>query len=92
MTRQPPTQYDLEKRWITAEGIPGVIYRFSDLARIKHGERLGQTGVVVALIRIDPEPTHVLELFDGKSIVLSQRELDPTSENAGRTLILVKAE
>ena len=32
------TQFVLESRWITAEGIPGVSYRFSDLVRIKSGE------------------------------------------------------
>ena len=28
------TQYELESRWVTAEGIPGVNYRSSDLVRI----------------------------------------------------------
>jgi hypothetical protein len=35
------TQYELESRWITEEGVPGVVHRFSDLVQIKSGDYSG---------------------------------------------------
>ena len=85
------TQYELESRWITAEGIPGVSYRFSDRVRIKSGEYSGQTAEVISLMSIEPEPIYVVEIFPpyGKSVVLPQSELEPTGSTAGRTLKLM---
>lgn len=85
------TQYELESRWITAEGIPGVNYRFSDLVHIKSGEFSGQTGEVIALISIKPEPVYVVVLPpDETSTVLPQRELESTGSSSRRTLKLIK--
>ena len=85
------TQYELESRWITPEGIPGVIFRFSDLIRIKSGEHAGQTAEVISLLSVAPEPTYMVVLPpDEKSLVLGQQELEPTGSNAGRTLVLQK--
>ena len=83
------TQYELESRWITPEGIPGVIFRFSDLIRIKSGEHAGQTAEVISLIAVEPEPTYMVVLPPNeKSLVLTQQELEPIGSNAGRTLVL----
>lgn len=91
MTDEAPTQYELENRWVTVAGIPGVSYRFSDLVRIRSGEHSGQTGEVIALLSTEPEPVYVVVLPpDEESVVLSQRELDPTGSSAGRTLKLFK--
>jgi hypothetical protein len=86
-----PTQYELESRWMTEEGIPDVNYRFSDLARIKSGEHSGKTAEVIALISLEPEPTYVVILPpDEKSVVLREQELEATGSNAGNTLRLHK--
>ena len=84
------TQYELESRWITAEGIPGVSYRFSDLVRIKSGEYSGQTVEVIALISIEPEPIFVVVLPPNeKSVVLPQSELEATGSTGGRSLLIM---
>ena len=83
-------QYELETRWISPEGIPGVNYRFGDLVVIKLGEYSGQTREVISLISIDPEPTYVVvNAADDKSIVRRQSELEATGTSTGRTLKLV---
>jgi hypothetical protein len=80
---QSPTQYELESRWVTEQGIPGVNYRFGDLVQIKAGEYSGQTGKVIALISIEPEPVYVVILPpDEKSTVVSQRLLQSSEVNA----------
>jgi hypothetical protein len=85
------SQYELESRWITPEGIAGVLYRFSDLVRIRSGEYAGQTGEVIALLSIDPEPFYMVVLPPNeKSVVLPQQELESAGSNAGRTLELKK--
>jgi hypothetical protein len=86
-----PTQYELESRWITSEGIPGVSYRYSDLCRIKSGEHAGKSAEVIALLSIDPQPTYGLVLQpDEKFVILPQSEIESTGLNASGTLILHK--
>ena len=91
MTDRALTQYELENRWLTPEGIPGVSYRFSDLVRISSGEYFGQTAEVIALLSTEPEPVYLVVLPPNeKSVVLSEPELEPTGSNRGRTLELFK--
>jgi hypothetical protein len=83
------TQHELESRWVTAEGISGVSYLFSDLVRLKSGEYCGQTAEVIALLSLEPEPIYGVTLPPNeKFVVLPQSELEPTGSTAGRTLKL----
>ena len=84
------TQYELESRWTTADGIDGVSYRFSDLVVIKSGEHSGKTAEVIALLAIEPEPVYMVILPPNeKSVVLPQGELEATGSTRGRTLELM---
>lgn len=84
------TQYELESRWLTAEGIPGVSYRYSDLVQIRSGECSGQTAEVIALLALEPEPLYGMTLPpDEKFVVLPQSELAQTGSNAGGKLRLI---
>jgi hypothetical protein len=88
MGRQP-NQHELESRWITPEGIPGVSYRFGDLVRIKLGDYSGQTAEAIALLALEPEPIYVVALPpEEKSLVLPQSGLESVAENTGRQLTL----
>ena len=82
------TQYEIEKLWIT-EGL-NVAYRFGDVVRLKSGDRQGETGEIIALFGLEPVPTYIVELPDGKSQVASEPELESTGANSGRLLILHK--
>jgi hypothetical protein len=82
-------QYELESLWITSDAIPGVDYKFGDLVRVESGEYAGQTGEVIALLAIDPEPVYLITLPpDEQSVVLRQLELEATGTTTGRTLVL----
>lgn len=91
------TQYELETRWVTAEGIPGVCHRFSELVVIKSGEYSGHLAEVIALLALEPEPMYMVIVPPNekvmvrpqKSIVLPQSELEPTGATGGSTLKLV---
>ena len=82
------SQYELESRWVTAAGIPGVMFRFSDLVRINSGDYSGQTGEVIALLTIEPVPVYMIEFPNGKSVISSQNDLESAGASAGRTLDL----
>ena len=82
------THYEIEKLWIS-EGL-NVAYRFGDVVRLKAGDRQGETGIVIALFKLEPVPTYMVELPDGKSQVAPEPELESTGANSGRILILHK--
>lgn len=82
------TQYELESRWITADGIAGVSYRFGDLVLIKSGANSGQRAEVVSLLSSEPEPVYVVELLNTECEVVSESALEPTGSTSGRPLKL----
>lgn len=82
------TQYEIEKLWIS-EGL-NVAFQFGDVVRLKAGDRRGETGEVIALFKLEPVPTYLVELPDGKSVVAPESELESTGVNSGRILILRK--
>lgn len=90
------TQYELESRWVTAEGIEDVSHRFSDLVVIKSGEHSGKTAEVIALLAMEPEPMYMvivppnekIMVAPQKSVVLPQSELEPTGATGGSVLKL----
>jgi hypothetical protein len=86
-----PTQYDIECRWITVEGFPGVSHRYGDIVRLVRGEHAGETAVVIALFSIEP-PRYGVTLMtaDEKFFWLSEDDLEKTGANSGRTLTLMK--
>jgi hypothetical protein len=86
-----PTQYDLESAWITSEGIPGVSYRYGDIVRVRTGERAGETGEIIALHSIHPEPNYGIVLPPNEKFVwMLQHDLESAGSNSGRTLTLIK--
>ncbi len=82
------TQYEIEKLWIS-ESLK-VAFRFGDVVRLKAGDRQGETGEVIALFKLEPVPTYMVELPDGTSEVALEPELENTGVNSGRILILHK--
>ena len=82
------TQYDLETRWITEAGIPGVNRRYGDLVRFKSGKNTQREGVVIALLRTDPEPFYVVEFPEGSSGGAVETEIEFV-RNTGRKLTIM---
>lgn len=69
------TQYELERLWVKG-ALPDVIYKFSDEVRTKSGERAGEVGRIVALLKIEPCPYYVIEFPDGTSTNAVQSEVE----------------
>ena len=67
-------QYEIEGLWV--EKRLGVAYQFDDMVRFKSGDHAGTTGRVVALFRLDPFPTYVVEFPDGTSGVAIEPDLE----------------
>ena len=92
MSDETPSMYDLESRWISAEGIPEVRHNYGDIVRIKSGDNAGETGQINALSTIEPEPKYgVILPPNEKFIWVLQKDLESTGKNSGRTLTLMKA-
>ena len=68
------TQQEIESLWI--QNALSVAFRFSDTVRINSGEDLGKTGRIVALFKLEPYPTYVIELMDGSSAVAIEPDLE----------------
>jgi hypothetical protein len=84
------TQYDLESRWITTDGIRGVNCRYGDIVRISTGEHAGETALVIALFSIDPPKYGVTLTSNEKFLWLSDDDLESTGVSSGRRLTLRK--
>jgi hypothetical protein len=85
-----PTQYELESQWTTAEGIAGVRYRYSDLVRIKAGDHAGETGEIITLLALTPEPTYGIVLPPNeKFVIVPEQNLEGIGSNAGGKLTLM---
>lgn len=81
-------QYEIETLWIN-NGL-NVEFQHGDVARVKAGDHVGKEGQVIALFRLEPCPTYVMELPDGSSIVAIEPDLELIQGNTGYTLMLVK--
>lgn len=72
------TQQEIESLWI--QNALSVAFRFSDTVRVNSNEDLGKTGRIVALFKLEPYPTYVIELTDGSSAVAVEPDLESVKE------------
>lgn len=82
------TQYEIESLWVE-DGL-NVGFSFGDLVRVKSGDSIGKQGRIVALFALEPQPTYVIELPDGSSIVAVETDIELIKGNTGAKLSLVK--
>ena len=47
-----------EVRWLMGDAIPGVTYAVNTSVRITKGDCAGQTGTLLALMEVEPEPLY----------------------------------
>jgi hypothetical protein len=86
-----PTQYDLECRWISSEGIPAVEFRYGDIVKIKAGDHAGFEAQVISLYATEPEPLYGVTFPPNEKFAwIRQQDLEGTGTNSGATLILKK--
>jgi len=82
------TQYEIESQWVE-DGL-NVEFSFGDIVRVKSGESVGKGGRIVALIVLEPQPTYVIELPDGYSVVAIESDIELIEGNTGAKLTLVR--
>ena len=69
------THQEIERLWV--KNALDVVFRFGDMVRVTSGEDLGTEGRIVALFKLEPFPTYVIELSDGSSAVATEPDLAP---------------
>jgi hypothetical protein len=84
------SQYEIESRWITPDGIAGVAFRFGDIVRLKKAEFSDELFVVIALVSLSPTPMFGVTSPDEKYVTALQEELESTGRSTGRKLIIKK--
>jgi hypothetical protein len=71
------TQYEIDRLWLGST--LNLRYAFDDLVLIKSGERRGETGRILALFELEPNPHNIVEFADGSSIAAFQSDLEPAA-------------
>ena len=85
------SQFENESQWITADGIPGVEFRYGDIVRVRKAACSDELFVVIALVSLDPQPMFgVTRLPDEKYVTALQEELESTGRSSGRRLVIKK--
>ena len=68
----------LGDRWLAGDAIDGVLFARNDAVAITDGPNTGETGSIVLLMGIRPQPTYLVELASGRGTARArQSELRP---------------
>jgi hypothetical protein len=68
----------LGDRWLAGDAIEGVLFARHDAVSIVEGPNSGQSGSIVLLMGVRPQPTYLVELASGRgSVRVRQSELRP---------------
>jgi hypothetical protein len=71
----PISKLDLASAFLDRVPIAGVDFLHNDYVRIIGGENFGNTGSLVTLLTLSPEPLFVVELESGLDVKIPQSEL-----------------
>jgi hypothetical protein len=69
-------QKEIDELWFSFQPIPGAAYRLNDSVGVTSGEFKGESGAVVSLLALAPEPVYLVELSSGADIKISESELE----------------
>lgn len=67
----------LGDRWLRGERLPGVAFALHDPVAIAGGSRDGQTGRVLLLLAVAPQPLYLVALDGGGDLKIRQDALRP---------------
>ena len=69
----------LGDRWLAGDAIEGVLFAHHEAVSIVEGPHSGESGPIVLLMGIRPQPTYLVELGSGRGTVrVRQSELRTT--------------
>ena len=70
------TLADVRGRWYRQEEIPGILLRLNDGVLVLSEEYSGATGCVISIEALEPEPSYLVELGDGRGdLIVRQSNL-----------------
>lgn len=69
------THRDLGQAFLNREPIPGVLHSHNDYVRVVAGRYAGESGSLVTVLSLDPEPKFILESEGQGDIEVLQSEL-----------------
>jgi hypothetical protein len=67
---------DVVNRWLVGESLPDVAYTLNQPVFLRVASN-AQTGSVISLVGLEPEPRYLVELGSGKDVEVFQRHLAP---------------
>ena len=70
---------DLGQDFLDHAHIDGVQFEHNDHVRIIDGPHAGQSGSLVTVLTIDPQPRYILELETGFDVEVLQSQIVPAS-------------
>jgi len=68
-----PTQLN---QWMAGETLPGARFSLNDAVSIRSGFASGQTGAVISLLALAPEPRYLVETSLGRDVEVTEREIE----------------
>jgi hypothetical protein len=66
---------NLGQSFLNREPIIGVNFQHNDYVNVISGKHAGNSGSLVTLVKLEPEPLFVLELESGFDVEVSQSEI-----------------
>lgn len=79
---------EIDQRWMSRKPVEGVAFLLNDSVRVTAGPHSNMNGSVISLVDITPQPVYVVELSNGKDVVLTQGNLiTATADDPGMGLV-----
>ena len=69
-------QKQIDNLWFIQKKVPGAAFRLNDSVDVVRGKHSGQSGAVIALLELEPEPVYLVELSDGSDVKLEESALE----------------
>lgn len=66
---------DIFNTFLAHHPIPGVLFEHNDYVQVVAGRHKGQTGSLVSILSLEPEPSFILESESGSDLRVLQSEL-----------------
>jgi hypothetical protein len=73
---------DLGQAFLNGDSIAGVVYAHNDCVRVVSGPHTGDSGSLVTVLSVDPEPKYILEAESGRDIEVLQSQIERVSDRA----------
>ena len=67
---------DQLNQWMAGEILPGASFVLNESVSIRSGVASGQTGAVISLLALAPEPRYLVETSLGRDVEVAEHEIE----------------